>query len=771
VPEPYVAQGQLPCSVINPLPAGCPASPSGAPGSATNPIVDVPGSLAASEAIAALFPTPPATNPDLGGYTSFTSVGTRVTNEDYYLGRVDYNLGSNDSIFGRYIFDHAKRSEPFGGGPILGWASLANTANQFLTVEERHIASATAVNLLRFTFVRTNERAHTSSEQGANDPLQFYPGRPDGLLTVQGSIVIGGNQALPYYIVQNKFTGADDFVWTRGSHSFKVGLQVVRVQTNLSAPFELGGSYSFSTLQDFLQGVPITFLGVAPGQTDATRDFREIDVAPYIQDDWKVTPRLTLNLGLRYEFATNAVGVRHPLNNIINPPYGGFVPVDHVFQANPNALNFDPRIGFAFDPFNDHKTSIRGGFGVFHDRVAPRTYASGYYFAPPFANAFLASFIPPFAVPYPNPFPGPPPTPGTGPITLFAGVDYLINKAPYQLQYNLTVQRELFHGTVLSVGYVGAGGRSLFTQNDVNPSMCNTPGTPIGSTPTTDCASPDASFAASISPNVPLPRINPANNSMFTVLGNSTSNYNSLQVSLNRQLSHEVAGNVTYTWSKCLDTGSVTSGLEQFSFPRADPYNPRYDYGRCTFDARHSLSQNGLIVLPFKGNRLVEGWQFSEILAASTGMPVNVLEGFDNTGLGAAIAAARPDYSGAAGCTPNHLENVTPASPVAPGARQWFDPACYAVTTYGSLGNVPRNSISAPGVLELDASLMTKTKITERVSTEFRAEFFNILNHTLFAAPAAGIFSGVGAPSASAGQITTTARPSREIQFALKFIF
>ena len=783
VPEPYVALGQLPCTKISPLPGTCPASPSGAPGSPTNPIVAVPGALAASEAIAALFPAPPAANPDLGGFTSFTSVGARVTNEDYYLGRVDYTLGTKDTVFGRYIFDTAKRSEPFGGGPILGWASLANSANQFLTVEERHIASATAVNLLRFTFVRTNERAHTTSAQGASDPLQFSPGRPDGLLTVQGAIIIGGNQALPYYIVQNKFTGADDVVLTHGSHSFKLGLQIVRVQTNLSAPFELGGSYSFTTLQSFLQGVPLTFLGVAPGQTDATRDFREINYAPYFQDDWKITSRLTLNLGLRYEFSTNAVGVRHPLNNILNPPYGRFVPVTHVFQANPNAFNFDPRIGFAFDPFRDHKTSIRGGFGIFHDRVAPRTYASGYYFAPPFANAFKAAFIPPFAVPYPNPFPGPPPAPGTGPITLFAGVDYLINKAPYQLQYNLTVQREIFHGTVLSVGYVGAGGRSLFTQNDVNPAQCNTPGTPLGSTPTTNCSSPSASFAASISPNVPLPRINPANGSMFTVLGNSTSNYNSLQVSLNRQLSRDVAGNVTYTWSKCLDTGSVTSGLEQFSFPRADPYNPKYDYGRCTFDSRHSLSQNGLIVLPFKGNRLVEGWQVSEILAVATGMPVNILEGFDNTGLGAAISAARPNYSGAAGCSPNHLENVAAANPFAPGARQWFDPSCYAVTTFGSLGNVPRDSISAPGILELDASVIKKTKITERVSTEFRAEFFNIVNHTILNAPAAGIFTGActvvdpvncpraGVQSASAGQITSTALPSREIQFALKFIF
>ncbi|HUA01293.1 MAG TPA: carboxypeptidase regulatory-like domain-containing protein [Candidatus Aquilonibacter sp.] len=783
VPEPYVSAGELPCNLITPEPEGCTGSE----------LAPVPGAVAASEAIAGLFPTPPLSSPDLGGYANYTSVGSAIANEDYYLGRVDYNLSSSDSVFGRYVMDRASDSEPFAGGPILGWAALATTRNQFLTVEERHIASATVVNLARFTFVRTDERSHTTSAQGENDPLQFYPGRPDGLVTVQGTIVIGGNQALPYYIVQNKFTGGDDLVWTHGAHTLKIGADIVRVQTNLSAPFELGGSYSFPTLQSFLQGIPLTFLGVAPGQTDATRDFREIDYAPYIQDDWKISSRVTLNLGLRYSSSTNAVGVRHPLNNIIDPPFGGFVAVNHVFNSNPNALNFDPRIGFAIDPFRDHKTSIRGGFGIFHDQVAPRTYASGYYFAPPFANAFLAQFIPPFSVPFPNPFPGGGGGGGGGgPITLFAGVDYLIHKAPYQLQYNLQIQHEILRNTVLSIGYVGAAGRDLFTQNDVNAPECNTPGTALGSTPTTDCSAVTSNFAASVtsdpeaaggSGGTSLPRINPANGSMFTVLGNSTSSYNSLQVAVNRQLTHEIAGNVNYTWSKCLDTGSVTSGLEQFSFPEADPYNPGYDHGRCSFDVRNSVSENLLFVLPFKGNRLVEGWQISEILSASSGMPVNILEGFDNSGLAAAITAARPNYSGAGGCDPNHLENIVSPDPSAPGARQWFDPSCYTVTSFGTLGNVPRDSISGPGVIELDASILKRTKITEKLTAEFRAEFFNLANHTILNAPAAGIFSGLaspcsgspvvctGIPNITAGQITSTLLPAREIQFGMKLLF
>jgi hypothetical protein len=572
---------------------------------------------------------------------------------------------------------------------------------------------------------------------------------------------------------------ADDVVWTAGNHNLKVGVQVIRVQTNLSAPFELGGSYAFSTIQSFLQGIPFTFLGVYPGQTDATRDFREIDIAPYIQDDWKLTTRLTLNAGVRYEYATNAVGVRHPLNNILNPPAGGFVSVDHVFAQNPNVLNFDPRVGIAFDPFKDHKTSIRAGFGIFHNRVAPRTYASGYYFAPPFANVFNAVFIPPFVPPaYPNSFPPPLLPPGSGPITLFAGVSDKIDRAPYQMQYNFSIQREIFKRTVLSVGYIGARGRDQFTQNDVNPPLCNTPGTPLGSQPTTNCSSFAANFAASVNPNIPLARKNPANNSMFTVLGNSYSNYNSMQVSLNRQLTTNVAGQVSYTWGKCLDTGSVTSGLEQFSFPRADPYNPGYDYGRCSYDVRHNLVENTLLSLPFKGNKLIEGWQISQILNVSSGMPVNVLAGFDNTGLGAAIAAARPNYSFAPGCTPSHKIDGTPQNRVAPGAILWFDPACYAPNPYGTLGNVPRDSINAPGILQLDATVKKTTKITETVGAEFRAEFFNIINHPMFSAPAAGIFTGYAPGSTTdiqrnpgAGQITSTSRPSRQIQFAVKFVF
>jgi outer membrane receptor protein involved in Fe transport len=772
VPQPYVAQGQLPCSAITPVPSGCPATPSGAPGSPTNPIVPVPGAIDASKAIAALFPTPPPGNPDLGGTALFTSVGDEITHEDYFLGRMDYNIGTNDTVYGRYIYDKGQRSEPFGGSPILGHPSVADSRNHFFVLEERHVISPKMINLARFNYIRTNERGETIPTQTGSRPLQFYPDRPDGLVFIEGRMMIGGNQALPYYIVQNKFGGADDLAWTAGAHNLKAGVSVMRVQTNLSAPFELGGMYTFPTLQTFLQGLPLTFLGVAPGQTDATRDFRETDVTPYIQDDWKVRPWLTINAGIRWEYATNPVGVRHPLNNLLDPPFGSFVEVEHAFRSNPNSGNFDPRIGFAIDPLSNHKMSIRGGFGIYHNRVAPRTFASGYYFSPPFANVFKASFIPPFtAPPFPNPFPPPQLPPGAGPITQFAGVNYNIDRAPYQMQYNLNVQYEVARDTMVAVGYVGAQGRNLFTQNDVNPSLCNTPGTPLGSTPTTDCSSPNANFAASVAPNIPMPRVNPANNSMFTVLGNSKSNYNSLQLSVDRRLARYISGHAHYTWAHCLDTGSVTSGLEQFSFPRADPWNTRYDYGRCAFDVRHNFSENALFTFPFMGNQLVEGWQISQMLTISSGMPVNILHGFDNTGLGAAITAARPNHSFASGCGPDNIVDTTPAVPVAPGARQWFDPNCYSLSPFGTLGNVPRNQIDGPGIVQWDAALSKTTRLSESVSLEFRTEFFNLLNHPMFDPPSASIFTNETTRDPTAGQITSTSRRPRQIQFGLKLIF
>jgi hypothetical protein len=848
VPEPYVALGELPCSAQAPANPTCPASaftsPTPAPGSAANPIVAIPGGIgsgspqaadaaASIRGILALYALAGApTGADLGGFGSLSTEGANTQNENYYIGRVDYNLSSKDALFGRYISDRAKQLLPFSGSPVLPlWPETDIDNNQYFTLQERRIVSPTVVNSVRGIYTRTYANAATgdlpnptgvacTAADGCPDPLQFVAQEPypqnkftDGNTTAgcPGCAIVGSNGFIPYYIAQNKYGGGDDIVWTHGAHSFKAGVAVTRVLTNIYAPFEFGGSFSWFTEQAFMDGSPFLNLSTFPGHGNSDRNFKEIDYAPYFEDDWKVSNKLTLTLGIRYDDATNPSG--GPFAVIVNSPLpdqtpyfynaltgagpafaNGFTPVSHVFESNPNALNIEPRIGVAFDPFSDHKTAIRAGFGIFDDSVAPRTYASQFYFSPPYAAA-VGQTVPAFPNSFVGLVPGGP-TPEAGEV---AGVNYLTNRAPYVMQYNLTIQRQIAAGTVLSVGYIGSEGRHLFSPTHQNPPMCNTPGTAPGSDPTDSpaiCGSlttlPNF-WSGVIGPGGPVanPRVNttvdpyvpgglPYFGDLITEDAVNTSNYNSFQATLNRQFSRGLQGQVSYTYSKCLTTGSGTSGLEQANNAQDDPYNRLYDYGLCSFDIRHTLVVNGLYSLPFKGNRLVEGWQFTTILRASSGLPVNVVEGANaDTALVGIISADRPDYSG-----------------TCPGGKgqvlgkwyQWFNESCYVppgATTAnplgvpGQLGDVGKFSLEGPGLLDLDTSIIKDTKIFERLNTQFRVEFFNVLNHTNLGLPAPNVYANPGAlaypnfvgNAGDAGAVALTNTSSRQIQFALKFMF
>lgn len=335
VPEPYVSDGLLPCSAFGStdtlgVPAACPASSQSAnpppPGSAGNPLEPVvigsspfatPGAAATIRGILALYPAP--TGPDLGGFGNYTDTGAVVDSENYFLGRVDYNISSKDTIFGRYVSDRATKNNPFSGSLVLpDWPEVDHSHNQYFTLQERRIVSSNIVNELRFNFTRTFENASTTT--APNPVLQFVPGFPDGSVAACPLCgPLGANTGLPYYLAQNKLGGGDDLVWTHGAHSFKVGVSITRVQSNIYAPFVFGGTYGFGTEEDFLLGQSSDFLGTYPGHSNSDRNFREIDYAPYFEDDWKATSKLTLNLGIRYDFATNPTG--GPFTTIVNPPF------------------------------------------------------------------------------------------------------------------------------------------------------------------------------------------------------------------------------------------------------------------------------------------------------------------------------------------------------------------------------------------------------------------------------------------------------------------
>ena len=860
LPEPYTVQGMLPCSLITPTPGSCTPSTAANSTQAGISIGAVPFANPSSEQIASLYslckgcklitPTVNANTNlpgncfnlpgcDLGGYFETAAQPPLTIAENYFMGRADYTLGQNDSLFARFTFDNALVGDP--RDPYGIFPETDHTRNQFLTITYRHVASATLVNAIHVGFVRNNENSQAqpaltasqiskanafSSALGGpaitTDPLKFVSTQPGELPRQDGQnggfqaviFPIGPDPNRPDEIVQNKFSGGDDLTWTHGAHSLKIGAVVTRVQTqNLQTAYSNGGFFLSYTIpapvysgQFWLSGTPFLAFAVptVPALNNATRYFREIMVQPYIQDDWKVNSRLTLNLGFRYDGDTNPVGWaagNKPMTTLVGsflPPVGPvatpaglpvFTPVKHVFAHNINALNFEPRIGFAFDPFNDHKTSIRGGVGIFDDPTSGRLWESNFINTAPSGSSFLVfPSFPNLCATGCNP-PG-----ATGE---FAGVTYQPDGvSPYQLTYNLDVQRAVFHATVLSVAYVGSVARHLWTQGDINPPKCianaqgevgfpncaDLPKIPKSHPSASDgtfFVAPGGAYGSGVQFALPGPfqqtgpRINGAFGSVIQAYNTGASSYNSLQVSLNHQFARNFVGQFNYTWSKCIDDGSFASSLEEFAQLVVDRYNQRYSYGDCTFDIRHNISANVLYSLPFKGNRFIEGWQFSSIVGVHTGLPLNVynnsLSATDPAFLGTQWGS-QANYTFAPGCHPNHLLKQR----INATTIQWFDPACYEAQAPGFLGNVKRDSLPGPGTLSADISIIKDTKISEKLNAQFRAECFNCVNHFNVGGTGAGTLGQINAPGGTTGQTTFSQSPvitPRQIQFALKFDF
>ncbi|MGH9561433.1 MAG: TonB-dependent receptor domain-containing protein, partial [Terracidiphilus sp.] len=413
VPDALSRTGSVPCNTV----AG--QKPPSLGGTCNNgDRLTVPVNSAVIGPYLGLYPTPlPGATEQLvsagpfKGYPSgnalFTSISSQPTSENYILGRLDYTLGSRDSIFGRYISDTAYMLLPVPFSSLADWPARFNGGDQFFTVEEKHLVSATSINEIRFSFSRTNERSdQVFLSNPATDPLQFYLGaqfngqpaynpgdREDGNIIVAGGTSnIGPGATARWHLIENKFTGGDDYFWTHGAHSLKVGVSITRIQDNIAVGRE-GGIFIFGSLPAFLNATPIQFQGEVnphPGFT-RTRYSRATEVFPYIQDDWKIRSNLTLNLGLRYDYETNPICVGEPCNAIVDPATStGFTQVQHVLANNPDTRNFDPRIGLAWDPFSDHKTSVRAGFGIFHEPLAARTYLNAYSQNQPSQTVVLA---------------------------------------------------------------------------------------------------------------------------------------------------------------------------------------------------------------------------------------------------------------------------------------------------------------------------------------------------------------------------------------------
>ncbi len=758
---------------------------------------------------------PHANGPVTGDQGFFTFAGARIITENYYTFRGDHKISDKDNFFATYVYDRAPYNQPdtFNNQNIL-----SSTIRHIAALEESHIFSPNLVNNVRGGFNRNdviNFRTVSAINPAVADPsLGVMPGANNPITVIPGGFtqLVAGLYGSNTLHAWNSFQFYDDASLTRGAHSLKFGFALERMRYNFFTPFSSFGKLRFASLKDFLTNNPSSLEGGFPG-TFNPRGLRETLFGGYIQDDWRVRRKLTLNIGLRYEMATVPIEVHGQLTSLAAfsdplPQCGTANPAlitvsgkpgcagVSSFYSNPSTRNFEPRFGFAWDPRGDGKTAVRGGFAIFDVLLLP-----GYFFHPqgtatPFVQAGVVTNSQ-------GPLAGIgvlAGAPGSAFSKLTANSLYgvLVENHPprsYVEQWNINVQRQLSASLTATVGYIGSHGvHQLFRGDDGNIVI-----------PTKT----SAGYLWPYNPTHQDLRINPKLGPDRYMVFNNDPSYQSLQVNVQKRMSHGFQFGGAYTFSKGMDSSSATIAGDSFSNSVTTWFwfDPKISHARSDFDVTHSAVLNGIWQVPGPRaglSRLVlGGWEMGSIFKMNTGIPTTPLIGGDAIGAqnagsdtfsipdlvpGCAATNSNfksnpggiflgyinagcytlPKESAATGkCVP-FIGNGTLASPQFPG------------TCSNLLGNAGRNSITGPPLVNLDFSLYKNVavkKISESFSVQLRAEFFNILNHPNFGPPLpffnsgqAQIFKLNGTPS-GAGQLQYLVTQPRDIQFAIKVIW
>jgi Carboxypeptidase regulatory-like domain/TonB-dependent Receptor Plug Domain len=726
-------------------------------------------------------PFAPGNNGDVGQY-AFNS--TTRTNENFGTIRVDHKFSDKDSLFGTYQNDQATAIQPDPNNNVLVQNS---TGRQFVDVEETHIFSAQLLNSARFGL---NRSVHTGGGLSAINPLSANlalgesAGADNPQIDVSSnnitSIQPGLNQVEIVDFYQNSFQGYDDVFVTKGIHSLKFGFAVENIRTTAYNPAPVG-EFPFNSLYDssqngFLTNNPATLFAPVPGVPFSHFQFHTTIFAGYAQDDVRLKPNLTLNIGLRYEMSTVPAEINNKLSALSSPDGQSLATatIGRTIFSNPTYHNFEPRIGFAWDPFGDGKSSVRGGFGMFD--VLPLTYELGQFAtnAAPFTenaaisqnssqNALVQGDFPilafnklaanaanglSFRVPYVEPHP----------------------KRNYVMQWNLAIQRELIPNLTVMLAYVGSRGVHMEQRaDDINttlPTLTSAGYLFPGPAPTgVTCGS---TVTATTNP-IYCPR-SPNIGQMDTLQWSNDSFFHGMEVQVNKKMSHGFELGASYTWSRAIDGGDGAIASDSFlnSIPSLLYFLPKTRRGPSDFNVTNNLTLNYLWNIPSPlhgfGARATQGWQVGGILTVRSGLPFTPLVGGDTLGLSDTQPFNYPDRLSGPGCS----SLVNPRN-----VQQYIKLQCFAAPNpLNLLGNAGRNVVVGPGLLNLDFSLIKETKINERLSLEFRAEAFNIINHANFNAPVdtSTLFDATGAQNSSAGLLDTVG-PGRQIQFGLKLGF
>jgi hypothetical protein len=765
---------------------------------APNNAVAVPGNCAA-----------PANN-----YTQTAGLTQFLTTYD---AKVDQRLSSKDSIYGRYTFNNANVYEPAplplanvagvtvnpGAGPYgANFAGPATDQEQSAALGYTHLISADLILELKAQYMRLDnesnpvnvgkEVATAFGFPSGSSPYainltgdQVSSGLPNISSSVQGYAALGDADYVPLHDQNNSFQYLGSISWLKGAHSFKMGAGVIRRQgTQAQSSHPRGNAYISSTdpalpgagndLAVLLSGLTTS---VSRGYTIQTPTWRGWEPSAYVQDNWHAKPKLTLNLGVRYDIYTPFTAANNAFDNfnlatglLYGPGLPGNQKSNAVGGVNTDYGDVAPRLGFAYEL--KPGLVVRGGYGITF--MSGNSLLSGGYSNAPYTfNISCGDTAAPInsIIACSAPFGGadgawyldgglPIPSANLALVTDPAnyaneGTLYTYDfnlKSSYLQQYSLNVERDLFHGNVATIAYVGNRGSRLPTLASIN----------------------QLPYAGAPFPIPTLPGVTLADRESIM-----SSNYNALQSSLQRRLKNGVAYDVNYTWSHGLtNVGGIGEGNAQGSCVgpchvdngsgQAVIYDSffQYDYGNSDLDTRQRISLTMTYDLPFGKTMTgpaayaVKGWTVNSIYYAQTGNPITIASATNTSGL---PVTDRPNQ-------------ITPAGGFHRSLSEWYDVTQFGLPGAGLLGNAHRNSVFGPGTQALGFSLFKYLPIHDRLNLQFRAEAFNLLNTPTFSQPGATVSfnaNGVGQLGNGAGAIssTTAASSPRQIQLALKLIF
>ncbi len=702
--------------------------------------------------------------------------------EDFGTLRSDYRLRERDWLSGAYTIDDGNSLIPLVD-PLFGSATTLRM--QVGSLQETHVISPQALNTFTLGFSRAAFQLASALLGSVSPDLSFVTGAGPGGIVVGGGITTTGgnntitsagpNNAAGAWNRRNLFTVSDGVQITHGRHQLSFGVWLQRVQDNEDSASRQLGQATFTSLTTLLQGTVSSFQ-VIPTASELA--WRSVFGAWYIQDTVKLRRNLTLEAGFRHEFTT---GWNEPDGRAANyiPDANGVLMTaprvgDSTFTQNNAKKLFGPRVALAWDPFGNGRTSVRAGFGMYDSLIDDLSFLLNSL--PPYNGSLtysgsLFSFTPI------APGSTPPPTCGPGiaqPCATYAPQGVQADaKTPMVAEWNLTVEQQLNHDTVLRVAYVGSHGYHGLLSVDPNtiaPQICaSASGCVAGGTPgTTTSLAPQGTQYIPVSS-----RPNPYLGAGFFWYTEGNSSYNALQVDATHRFSHDVEFRGNFTWSKNLDMNSGLTGAQAQNQAQMimNRFDLMRDWGPSALNIEKQASISLLYELPFGHgkrwlrdahgveNKIFGGWQFNAISTLATGFPFTPQIGSNRSGDGDTRNPDRPSL------------NPAFSGPVILGKQsQWYNPQAFILPAVGTFGNLGRGVFTGPGLADLDVSLFKTTRIAERTSLQFRAEFFNVLNHTNFATPNATVFSGA-AVNAAAGLITTLATTPRQIQFGAKLIF